>query len=285
MKNIGLVLEGGGMRGVYTAGVLEFFLEHNVFFPYNIGVSSGAGIASSYLSRQKGRNKKVNIDFARHPGYISFRNWLFRRRGLFGMDLIFDKIPNHYVPFDFKAFTEANERFVVGTTDCLTGQPIYYEKSNYDGKDFLTVLRASSSLPFMAPIVEFEGKPLLDGGITDPMPLKKSEADGNDRNVLILTRTNGYLRSKLRLRWFLSRKYPAYEGLIEAMDKRFHVYNETTAYIEQQEEKGNAFVIRPSLEPKISRIERNPTKLSGLYRHGYKDAEKLFPRLKEWLGM
>lgn len=285
MKNVGLVLEGGGMRGIYTAGVLEFFLESNLFFPYNIGVSAGAGIASSYLSRQKGRNKKVNVDFAGHPEYISFRNWLFRRRGLFGMDFIFDKIPNHYVPFDFKTFKDAKERFVVGTTDCMTGLPIYFEKDHYDNEQFLQVLRASSSLPFMAPIIEFEGKSLLDGGITDPIPLKKSEAEGNDRNVLILTRTNGYLRAKLRLKWFLEHKYPTYRGLVEAMQKRFYVYNNTTAYIEEQQKNGSAFVIRPSQRPKISRIERNPAKLLDLYKQGYSDAKDLYPRLKMWLGI
>ncbi|HEX6922228.1 MAG TPA: patatin family protein [Bacillales bacterium] len=284
MENAGLVLEGGGMRGVYTAGVLEFFLEHDIFFPYNIGVSAGAGIASSYISRQKGRNKKVNVEYASHPGYISFKNWLLRRRGLFGMDLIFDKIPNELVPFDFEAFREAKERFVVGTTDCETGQPVYYHKDQYGSNDFLTVLRASSSLPFMAPVIEFEGKSLLDGGITDPIPVKKSEADGNPRNVLILTRTNNYLKRKLRLKWFLNRKYPKYRGLIEAMQKRFYVYNETAKYIEQQQKKGNAFVIKPSREPSIGRVETNPVKLLDLYKHGYEDARNLYPQLKEWLG-
>lgn len=284
MKNVGLVLEGGGMRGVYTAGVLECFLDNDLFFPYNIGVSAGAGIASSYLSRQKGRNKKVNVDFARHPEYISFRNWLFRRRGLFGMDFIFDKIPNQYVPFDFETFQEAKERFLVGATDCLTGLPVYFEKDKYDSRAFLQILRASSSLPFMAPIIEFEGRSLLDGGITDPIPLRKSERDGNERNVLILTRTNGYLKAKLRLKWFLEHKYPTYRGLIEAMQKRFYVYNETTSYIEKQQKNGNAFVIRPSRRPKASRIERNPKKLLELYKHGYSDAMALYPKLKEWLG-
>ncbi|HEU5139207.1 MAG TPA: patatin family protein [Bacillales bacterium] len=283
MENVGLVLEGGGMRGVYTAGVLEFFMEHNLFFPYNIGVSAGAGIASSYISRQVGRNRKVNVEYASHPGYISFKNWLLRR-GLFGMDLIFDKIPNELVPFDFGSFREAKERFIVGTTDCQTGQAVYYDKDQYDSKDFLTVLRASSSLPFMAPIIEFEGKPLLDGGITDPIPVKKSEKDGNDKNVLVLTRSDGYLKRKLRLKWLLNRKYPQYQGLVEAMQKRFFVYNETAEYIEQQQNDGNVFVIKPSREPEVRRIERNPKKLLGLYRHGYEDARSLYPQLRDWLG-
>ncbi|HEX7066427.1 MAG TPA: patatin family protein [Bacillales bacterium] len=283
MENVGLVLEGGGMRGVYTAGVLEFFMEHNLFFPYNIGVSAGAGIASSYISRQKGRNRKVNVEYASHPGYVSFKNWLLRR-GLFGMDLIFDKIPNELVPFDFGTFRNAKERFVVGTTDCRTGQAVYYDKDQYGSKDFLKVLRASSSLPFMAPIIEFEGKSLLDGGITDPIPVKKSEADGNDKNVLVLTRADGYLKSKLRLKWLLNRKYPQYQGLVEAMQKRYYVYNETAEYIEQQQKAGKAFIIKPSREPEVRRVERNPKKLLGLYRHGYEDARNLYPQLKKWLG-
>ncbi len=156
MKDVGLVLEGGGMRGVYTAGILEYFMEQNIYFPYVIGVSAGACMAASYLSRQMGRNRTVNIDFVNHPNYLSFRNFL-RNKQLFGMDFIFDEIPNKHVPYDYESFYQSKEEFVVGTTDCESGQPVYFKKDDY-GNDMLKIIRASSSLPFVAPIIEFKGK-------------------------------------------------------------------------------------------------------------------------------
>ncbi|HZG70764.1 MAG TPA: patatin family protein, partial [Chondromyces sp.] len=176
INSTGLVLEGGGMRGLYTAGVLEYFLENDIEFPYVIGVSAGACMAASYLSKQLGRNAKVNIGYANDRKYLSFRN-LIKNGELFGMDYLFNKIPNELVPFDYKAFEDNPSEFVIGTTDCKTGEPVYFSRKEYQA-DVLTPIRASSSLPFMAPIVSFQGFDLLDGGLSDPVPLKKAEQDG-----------------------------------------------------------------------------------------------------------
>lgn len=192
MNNIGLVLEGGGMRGVYTAGVLEYFLEHEIFFPYVIGVSAGAGVAASYLSKQKGRNKIVNVDYVTDPRYISFRNYL-KSRQFFGMDFIFDEIPNKLVPFHYDEFYKNDAEFVVGTTDCHTGEPVYFGKEDY-GQEIIKVIKASSSLPFIAPEVHFKERVLLDGGISDPIPIKKAQSDGYEKSVVILTRNRGYTK-------------------------------------------------------------------------------------------
>src|SRR5690625_116326 len=154
MVNAGLVLEGGGMRGLYTAGVLEYFLEQNLYFPYNIGVSAGACMAASYLSRQKGRNKKVNLGYIDDKRYISFSNFI-KNREVFGMDFIFDEIPNRLVPFDMSTFLKNSEEFVIVTTDCETGEPVYYDKTNH-GHDLVLLLRASSSLPFIASSVKYK---------------------------------------------------------------------------------------------------------------------------------
>ena len=135
MKNIGLVLEGGGMKGLYTAGVLEYFMEKNLFFPYVVGVSAGACMGATYLSRQQGRNKKVNTELVSDYRYISYRN-LIRKRELFGMDFLFDEVPNKIVPFDFQTFLNCNEQFVIGTTDCESGQAVYYNKTEH-GNDIL----------------------------------------------------------------------------------------------------------------------------------------------------
>jgi predicted patatin/cPLA2 family phospholipase len=255
MYQAGLVLEGGGMRGVYTAGVLEFFMENELYFPYIIGVSAGACNAASYISRQPGRNQDVTIGFVDHPDYISYKN-LFYKKELFGMNLIFDKIPNELVPFDFDRFSLAKEKFVIGTTDCITGETVYYEKDQYV-KDFLTIIRASSSLPFMAPSIQFDGRVLMDGGISDPIPIKKSIADKVKKNVIILTKSKGYRKRKSSFTGVTNYFYKDYPGLNHQLENRYKLYNETLDYIEQLEAEGKVFVIRPETDCKVRRVERN----------------------------
>ena len=281
MKNTGLVLEGGGMRGIYTAGVLEVFMEQDLYVPYVIGVSAGACFGASYLSRQRGRNRKVNIDYVTHPKYLSFQNYV-KHRQLFGMDFIFDEIPNSLVPFDFDTFKMGSEEFVITATDCQTGLPVYFNKKEY-GNDMLTIIRASSSLPFIAPVVEYQGKHLLDGGITDSIPIKKSEEDGNTRNIVVLTREATYFKKKSNIKWLLSKTYRQYPKLIEAVLTRYKMYNDTIEHIEEQEKQGKVFVIRPSRPLKVSRIERNQQKLEELYSIGMEDAKRDFERLEKWL--
>lgn len=281
LDKIGLVLEGGGMRGVYTAGILEFFLEQELFFPYVIGVSAGACNAASYLSKQKGRNKTVTIGFASDPRYISWRNY-FKNRQFFGMDFIFDEIPKKHIPYDFDMFYQNPAEFVVGTTDCLTGEPIYFNKQDY-GEDLLTVLRASSSLPFIAPEIRFKEKILLDGGISDPIPIKKAQQDGYSKNIVVLTRNSGYEKKPSKFHFLVNRRYPEYKGLQQSLQNRFNIYNETLAYIEEEEEKGNVLVIRPSEPLKVGRMERNPQKLEELYNRGYEDAKRCLSALKQFV--
>lgn len=280
MDSIGLVVEGGGMRGVYTAGVLEFFAELELVFSYIIGVSAGACNAASYISRQKGRNRIVNINFIKDSRYLSWKN-MWRNRQLFGMDFIFDEIPNSLVPFDYETFYAAKESFLVGTTDCETGKPVYFSK-NENTFEMLNILRASSSLPYIAPIVEYQGKQLMDGGISDPIPIRKSELDGNKRNVLILTRNKGYVKKPTKYAWILRRKYGQFPKFVETMLRRHELYNETTAYIEQQERDGKAFVIQPQMPLTVGRVERNQLKLLSLYEQGYEDAKRLYPKLLVW---
>ena len=278
--NAGLVLEGGGMRGVYTAGVLEYFLEQEISFPYVIGVSAGAANAASYLSKQRGRNKKVNVDMVTDPRYLSWRNFI-KTGQAFGMDFVFDEIPNKLVPYHYDQFYQTTSEFVVGTTDCHTGEPIYFSKEDY-GQDILKVIRASSSLPFLAPEIQFKNKTLFDGGITDPIPIKKSVKDGNKRNVVVLTRNEGYLKKPSTFNFFVKRKYPHYRGLQQALAKRYRVYNETIAYLSEEEKKGNVLIIRPTVPLEVGRMERNPVKLETLYWQGYEDAKSMSDRLATW---
>lgn len=281
LDQTGLVLEGGGMRGVYTAGVLEFFLENEIFFPYVVGVSAGACNAASYLSGQRGRNKTVTIEYAGDPRYISWRNY-FRNRQFFGMDFIFDEIPSKHVPYNYNAFYDRPTEFVVGTTDCHTGEPVYFGKKDYQ-KDLLTVLRASSSLPFLAPEISYQNRMLLDGGISDPIPVKKAIEDGFKKNVVILTRNEGYLKKPSRFHFLVNRKYPLYTGLQKSLRKRYSIYNETMAFLEEENKKGSVFLVRPSVPLKVGRMERDPKKLEELYYQGYVDAEKSAEKMLKWM--
>ncbi|WP_446897749.1 patatin-like phospholipase family protein [Clostridium sp. LBM24168] len=283
MENIGLVLEGGGMRGLYTAGVLDFFMEKNLYFPYVIGVSMGACNAASYISRQKGRNKRININYIDDPRYLSIKNWI-SRKGIFGSDFIFNEIPNKLELFNTETFNNSSERFVIGATDCDNGKPVYFEKDKCKD-DILDIIKASSSLPFMAPIVKYKGINLLDGGISDPIPVKKSIKDGNNRNVIILTRNKGYVKKPFKLKILAKKVYSSHKGLIDSMMNRYKKYNDTIRYIEKLESEGKAFVIRPSKVMKVKRIEKNKRKLTELYEQGYKEAKKYYDHLNNWLEL
>lgn len=277
----GLILEGGGMRGVYTGGGLERFLEEEVFVDYIIGVSAGACNAASYVSRQMGRNREVTIGYVQHPDYISVKNLLLKRE-LFGMNLIFDEIPNRLVPFDYAGFQKATEEFVVGTTDCMTGEAVYFAKRDHP-EDVLSIVRASSSLPFMAKPVEFEGRLLMDGGVADPIPIRKALEDGVAKPIIVLTKEKGYRKKRnsfVRLMPSLYRQFP---GIIKSMENWYLRYNETMEFIEQLEEEGKAIVIQPSRFIKMTGMERDVEKLTELYELGYQDTERKLEEIKHFI--
>jgi predicted patatin/cPLA2 family phospholipase len=281
MNKIGLVLEGGGMRGLYTCGALEFFLDKELYFDYVIGVSAGACNAASYISKQKGRNEKVNIGFLDDWRYMSLRNFI-REKSYFGMDFIFREIPDKCVKFDYETFNNAKCRFLVGTTDCKTGKAVYFNKE--DMRESFDVLRASSSLPMMSPIVNYKGYELLDGGIADSIPIVKSIADGNDKNIIILTRKRGYRKSPLKYANLVKMKYRKYPLLVEAILNRWKRYNDTLDYIDQLEKEGRAIVIRASREIKVDRLDKDPKKLRELFQNGYDDAKSAYDRIIEFIG-
>jgi len=281
MKNVGLVLEGGGMRGLYTCGVLEYFMENDLYFNYVIGVSAGACNAVSYISRQKGRNEKVIIGFVKNWRYMSLRSFILSK-SYFGMDFIFDEIPNKHVLFDFETFYKSPGIFLVGATDCQSGKPIYLNKDDL-GEQF-QALRASASLPMLSPIVNYKGYELLDGGISDSIPIKKSIKDGNTKNIIVLTRNIGYRKSPGKFNALLKLKYKNYPLLIETMLDRYKNYNETLDYIGHLEDEGKAIVIRPSEALKVDRLEKNPKRLYGLLHNGYNDAKSSYERIIEFIS-
>ncbi len=282
LKSSALVLEGGGLRGVYTSGVLRLFMDRGLFFPYVIGVSMGACNAANYVSRQPERNRIVNIRYVNDSRYLSYLR-LLAGGELFGMDFIFDTIPNSLVPFDYETLRGSDVKCVTVVTDCTTGEALYFEKNEL-GEDYLPVLRASTCLPFIAKPVRFNGLILMDGGISDPVPIRKSISDGNTRHVLILTRPKGYRKKPSRIHGLARIRYPRLPGLEEALARRHIGYNEIMDFIDEMEQKGEAFVIRPRSNLPVGRIERSKNKLYAAYDQGYQEAVQSYDELCRYLN-
>lgn len=280
MYNKGLILEGGGMRGLYTAGILDFFIEKNIKFAANYGVSAGACHLCSYMSGQKGRAYRVSVDYLDDDNYCSAKSFL-TTGDLFNVEMCYDTIPNKLDIFDNDAFMKHPGKGVAVVTDIETGHPKYVELKDLR-RDILAV-RASASLPLVSKNVEINGKYYLDGGMADSIPIKKSERDGFEKNVVILTRPEGYRKKPSSQLGLIKAKYKNYPGLVHDMEVRHIRYNKTLEYVEAQEKIGNAFVFRPENLVKIDRIEKDRKKLRTLYIMGYYDAAVRYKELMDFL--
>lgn len=268
----GLVLEGGGMRGVFTCGVLDNFMDRGIRFPYSIGVSAGACNGLSYMSGQRGRAKYSNIDLLDKYRYIGLKKLLLTGN-IMDFDLLFDKFPNEIIPYDYEAYAQCKERYEMVTTSCVTGEACYYDKK-LSPERIIDIVRASSSLPFVCPIAYVDGEPMLDGGIADSIPIERARALGYDRNVVVLTRNRGYRKPDKKgvVPPFMYRKYPA---LREAIANRNKLYNTQLELIERLEDEGEIVVIRPEKPIVVDRMERDVQKLLDLYNEGYDCASKI----------
>jgi predicted patatin/cPLA2 family phospholipase len=283
-SGIGLVLEGGGMRTTYTAGVLDAFLDEGVDISYVVGVSAGANAGSDYVAGQRERNHHVFVELVADPRYAGWRNVLCER-SWFGMRFLFETLPDQLAPFDYASFHASRRRLVVGVTDCVTGEPLYFCQHDHDPRWFVQVVqRASSSLPVLSPPVVIAGRRCLDGGVSDSIPIERSLDDGNRRNVVVLTRNAGYRKPVQRLgvgaRLLLAR-YPA---VLSALRTRHARYNAALDLIDELEQDGSAFVLRPVRPLVVSRMERDVAKLEALYRQGHGETLARIPALREWLA-
>lgn len=265
-RNTGLVLEGGGMRGVFTCGVLDAFMKHDLYFRYVVAVSAGACNGMSYISRQPRRARFSNIDLLSKYDYIGLRH-LVTQGCIFDQKLLYDKFPNEYVPFDFDTYFSSPSIFEIVTTNCLTGLPAYLTELQ-NKQRALDIVRASSSLPFVSKIVEIDQIPMLDGGITDSIPVIRSMATGHHKNVVILTRNKGYRSSERdrKIPHFIYKKYPR---LRVALSRRVAAYNEQLELVDQLEAAGQIVCIRPQDPVEVGRMEKDTTKLERLYQEGY----------------
>lgn len=265
----GLILEGGGMRGVFTCGVLDNLMDRGIRFPYTIGVSAGACNGLSYMSEQRGRGKFSNIDLLEKYRYIGLKQLIFKGN-IMDFDLLFHKFPEEITPYHYDKFAACKEHFEMVTTSCRTGRACYYDEK-MDPVRIIDIVKASSSLPFVSPISYVDGEPMLDGGIADSIPLLRARELGFDNNLVVLTRNKGYRKPQkpTTVPWFFYRKYPL---LREAIRRRNALYNEQIDLVERLEDKGELVVIRPQRPITVDRIERDTRKLLDLYNEGYECA-------------
>ena len=262
----GLILEGGGMRGVFTCGVLDNLMDRGVRFPYTIGVSAGACNGLSYMSGQRGRARYSNIDLLDKYHYVSLRHLIFKGN-IMDFDLLFDEFPNRIIPYDYPAYAACPERYEMVTTSCRTGRACYFEEK-HNPERIIDIVRASSSLPFVCPIAYVDGEPMLDGGIADSIPLQRAREQGFDNNVVVLTRNKGY-RKPQKPTTILPFFYDNYPALRQAIRNRNSVYNQQISLIERLEDEGSLTVIRPQKPIVVDRMERDTSKLLALYDEGY----------------
>ena len=265
----GLILEGGGMRGVFTCGVLDCFMDHGIRFPYTIGVSAGACNGLSYMSGQRGRAKFSTIDMLEQYHYIGIKH-LVTKGNIMNFDLLFHDFPERILPYNYEAYANCGEVYEMVTTSCITGQACYYNEKQ-SPKRIIDIVKASSSLPFVCPIAYVDGSPMLDGGIADSIPLLRARSLGYTDNVVVLTRNKGYRKEDKpsKVPPFFYRKYPE---LRHAIASRNMMYNQQISMVEELEDKGELIVLRPQKPIEVSRMERDTAKLLALYDEGYQTA-------------
>lgn len=276
----GLVLEGGALRGLFSAGVIDVMMENGIDYEGVIGVSAGSNFGCNYKSRQPGRVIRYNVRFANDSRYMGWRS-LLTTGNLVGAEFAYHYMPLKLDVFDIATFESDPMEFYLVCTDCLTGEPVYYrmDKVNYESLEWL---RASASMPLVTRPVKVDGHVLLDGGISDSIPLEHFQGMGFDRNVVVLTRPRSYRKEPAKL-WpyrLLMRRYPA---ITQAMARRHEMYNSQLDYVEREEKAGRIFVIAPDEELPIGRVEMNIEKMNAVYNIGRDTATALLPRLRKFL--
>lgn len=278
MKTL-LILEGGGLRGIYTAGVLDAFMKNKIKVDTVIGVSAGALFGINYLSNQRGRVIRYNLDNIKNKNYMGISS-LIRTGNIMNKDFCFDKLIYETDPFDFDTFNKSKTDFYCVVTNVVTGKPEYIKIDDIENQ--LEYLRASGSMPVVSRIVHIRGKEYLDGGISDSVPIKWGLKNGYKKIIVVETRPKDY-RKKKHNNFLFKKFYKNYPKFVETYSNRYKVYNKTKEYIELLEKEKRVFVIRPSELVKISRIEKNKDKIQEMYRLGMKDANNKLKDLKKYL--
>lgn len=279
MMKTGLVLEGGGCRGIYTAGVLDVFLENGIEFDGVIGVSAGAAHGCSFVSKQKGRSIDYYTKYCNDPRFMSIRSWL-KEGNVVGVDFSYHQLPEKLCPYDYDAFLNCNTEFYSVVTNLETAKAEYIKINDMFAD--IDYIRASASLPYFSRIVDIKGKKYLDGGCADSVPIDAFLDMGFDKNVVILTRPNSY-RKKPELRFLAKAVYRKYPEFAKLLLNRHEEYNRNIEHINELEKEGKIFVIRPKADLHLGRIEHNAEKIKNAYDKGVLDAKECVSNLIEWL--
>lgn len=276
----GLVLEGGAMRGLWSAGVTDVMMEHEVWPDGLIGVSAGAAFGCNYKSRQVGRAIRYNTRFARDTRYSGLKS-LLTSGNYFNAQFGYHVVPYEYDLFDVKTFEESPLEFTVVCTDVETGEAVYHRMDHVD-YDELEWLRASASMPLASRVVEVGGRKLLDGGVSDSIPLEQFERMGYDRNVVVLTQPWGYRKKHNRLMPLMRMALRRYPRFLQALDERHLMYNRELDYVAQAEQEGRCLVIRPEEKIPIGHISHDPEEMRRVYELGRQVGERMIERIKEY---
>ena len=277
----GLILEGGAMRGLFTAGVMDVLMENGVNFDGAVGVSAGAAFGCNYKSGQIGRVLRYNTRFCADKRYSGFR-CLVKEGSIFSTSFCYGEVPLKYDTFDFEAYEKNPMDFFVVATDIETGKAVYhkYEGNEDSGFDWI---RASASMPLVSTIVEINGQKLLDGGIADSIPVKFFEGQGYEKNIAVLTQPRDYRKGKNSLLPLIKIKYRKYPEFVKAVAERHIMYNDTLEHIRKREEEGSLFVIAPDTDLPVGKIEKDPEKLKNAYNIGRRVTEEKLESIKNFL--
>lgn len=277
----GLILEGGAMRGMFSAGVMDVLMENGITFDGAIGVSAGAAFGMNYKSGQIGRVLRYNTRYVRDKRYCGL-GVLLRTGNLYSADFCYDEVPRTLDPFDFDAYEKNPMEFYVTLTDVQSGRPVYHKYTGREDHCF-DWIRASAALPPVSCPVEIDGKKYLDGGLADAIPIRFFERRGYDRNLVVLTRPADYRKGKTSMMPVMRLRYGKYPNVIRVLERRHRVYNGTLSYIAQKEAAGEILVLRPEAPLPLKRMERDPERLKEAYEIGRRTAETRLNEIVEFL--
>ena len=275
-------MEGGAMRGMFTAGVLDVLMENGLVTDGAIGVSAGAVFGCNYKSHQIGRVIRYNTEYCNDKRYASFKN-LVKTGNLYSEQFCYHEVPEKLDPFNEAAFAASSMDFFVVCTDVKTGEPIYHKCRKGDAEDVLW-MEASASMPLAAKIVKIGHYGLLDGGVADSIPVRFFESIGYKRNLIILTQPKGYIKKKNKFLPAIRAKYFRYPAFVEAVADRHERYNETLSYISMLEQAGKDYVIRPPIPLEIGAMERDPAQLRRVYETGRAVAQIQVEKIRDFLN-
>lgn len=279
-----LVLEGGSLRSMFTAGVLDVMMEEGIELSYVNGVSAGSMCGMNYIAKQIGRTLRVNKEYLHDKRYISFRNML-KNRLIFNFDFLFGELSRDLVPFDFEVFEQSSQRFEVVATRCKTGKPVFFEKGSCT--ELYAAVQASSSMPVLSKMITVEGKKYLDGGISLPIAYQRALDEGYEKVVVVLTREHGYRKKPMDslTRRCYERYFKPLPKLLTSLEEVPERYNVIQEEMDRLEAEGKIFIIRPQSPVLVSRVEQDGKKLEDLYQEGRRIGQEMLQKLKEYLGI